>query len=126
MEQKFDINDFYMIEYVCSKCGNICSRNDKCCPVCKNASVLRTKVCRSCLEYRICAGINCGFVTHEEIQECPVCGICTIGCTSLIFEDHQGLPIPSMSKCIGSFRDDDEGVWHSRHLASYVKSKKEK
>ena len=36
MEQKYDVNDFYMIEYVCSKCGNICSRNDDCCTVWKN------------------------------------------------------------------------------------------
>ena len=126
MEQKFDVNDFYMIEYLCSKCGNICSKNDDCCPVCRNRHILRTTVCRSCLEYRICIGIDCGFVCHEEVHVCPNCAKSTTGCTSLIFEDHQGLPIPSMSKCIGSLRDDDEGVRHSRHLASYVKSKKEK
>lgn len=34
MEQKLDINDFYMTEYVCSGCGNICSRKDATCPVC--------------------------------------------------------------------------------------------
>ena len=30
MEKKLDINDFYMTEYVCSGCGNICSRTYNC------------------------------------------------------------------------------------------------
>ena len=34
MEQKLDINDFYMIEYICSGGDNICSKEDAACPVC--------------------------------------------------------------------------------------------
>lgn len=44
MEQKLDINDFYMTEYVCSGCGNICSRKDATCPVCGELRIGKTTV----------------------------------------------------------------------------------
>ena len=115
MEQKYDVNDFYMIEYVCSKCGNICSRNDDCCTVCGNTGICKTTVCRSCLEYRYCRDWNCGYSSHTDTLVCPGCGKPTKACCTMIAEDHWGLPIPTQTDCIGELRDDDEGVRMAKH-----------
>ena len=41
MEHRYDINDFYMIENVCSRCGNICAKTDDRCPVCGATMISR-------------------------------------------------------------------------------------
>lgn len=124
MEQDLDINYFYMTEYSCSDCGNICSRNDTVCPACGKRQIEKTVACRSCLDYTICADKECGFVSHTEIEACPVCGSKIRRCCSLIPEDHWGTPIPSRDKCSGSLRDDDEGLEQAKRLAICVKGKK--
>lgn len=123
MEQKLDINDFYMTEYVCSGCGNICSRTDPACPVCGEPRIEKTTVSRSCLDYSICRGADCHYATHEELTVCPVCGSRTYNCNTMIAEDHWGIPIPSPDRCSGTLKDDDEGVEHLKRLKGYAKRK---
>lgn len=123
MEQKLDINDFYMTEYVCSGCGNICSREDAACTVCGELRIEKTTVGRSCLDYSICRGADCHYATHEELTECPVCGSRTYNCNTMIAEDHWGIPIPPQDKCCGTLIDDDEGVEHLKRLTGYAKRK---
>lgn len=123
MDEKLDINYFYLTEYICSDCGNICSKTDVICPACGKQKIEKRTVCRSCLDYRICTDTDCVFVTHEEVSVCPICGGRTHGCTSLIPEDHWGLPIPSPADCSGSLNDADEGFLYSRQLADCVKYK---
>lgn len=123
MEHDFDINYYYMTEYVCSDCGNICSRNDTVCPSCGKQHIEKTDVCRSCLDYTICLNNDCGFVSHKEVTACPICGSQIRRCCSLIPEDHWGIPIPSPSRCNGSLRDNDEGIEQAKYLAMCVKSK---
>lgn len=106
---EFDVNEFYMIEYVCSECSNICSKDDTECPICGNVQIDRKTVCRSCQRYRYCPDPDCGFASHEDIAVCPKCGRKTKGSVSLIREDHMGLPIPPESDCSGTLRDKDEG-----------------
>lgn len=125
MERKFDINDFYMIEHICSRCGNICSKEDAACPVCGEWHIEKKTVSRSCLGYSICRGEDCLYSTHEELSVCPVCGSRTYNCDTMIAEDHWGLPIPPPDKCFGILKDDDEGAQHLRRLSSYAKRKKE-
>ena len=66
MEEKYDVNDFYVIEYVCSKCDNICSKHDQSCRVCGNAKISKKTVCRSCLDYRYCPDPDCSYSSHTE------------------------------------------------------------
>lgn len=125
MGEKLDINFFYMTEYICSECANICSKADVICPACGKQKIGRNTVCKSCLDYRICTEPDCVFVTHEEVSVCPICGGRTRGCTSLIPEDHWGLPVPPQGDCSGSLSDDDVGFEYSRQLADCVKRKKD-
>lgn len=121
MKQKLDINDFYMTEYVCSECGNICGREDAACPVCGELRIEKTTVSRSCLNYSICRGADCHYATHEELSVCPVCGSRTYNCNTMIAEDHWGVPIPPPGRCCGTLKDDDEGVEHLKRLTGYAK-----
>ena len=41
----------------------------------------------------------------------------------MIAEDHWGIPIPPSDKCLGTPRDDDEGVEHLKRLKGYAKRK---
>lgn len=115
MEEKYDVNDFYVIEYVCSKCDNICSKHDQSCRVCGNAKISKKTVCRSCLDYRYCPDPDCSYSSHTETLVCPGCGKPTKGCYTMIAEDHWGLPIPAQEDCVGDLRDDDEGVRMAKH-----------
>lgn len=118
---EMDVNDFYMIEYVCSACGNICGKADQICPVCGEGTVVKETVCRSSLEYWHCTGVDCAFATHEETPVCPSCGMKTKASAYLIPEDHWGIGIPEVSECVGLLRDDGEGLEIAGRLAVYAK-----
>ena len=121
MKGKYDVNDFYMKEYICAGCGNICSRKDEICPICGQSDIRSTVICRSCMEYWCCKGEGCNFASHEEITVCPMCGSKTRASEYLIPEDHWALNIPSAAECCGTIRDDDEGVEIARRMVMYAK-----
>lgn len=66
MEERFDINDFYMTEYICSGCGNICSKNDAVCAACGKANIEMQIVCKSYLDYYIYAQVQ---IVHTQAMK---------------------------------------------------------
>lgn len=123
-ENNLDVNYFYMIEYICPNCSNICSKNDDACPICGVGQIRKTIISRSCRKYSTCTSLECTFASHEEVSVCPSCGSRTRTADVNLLEDLFLAKIPSMEQCSGSLRDDDVGFEDAKHYSMYGKIKR--
>lgn len=108
MMEMMDANYYYIKEHVCRTCGNICSREAQRCPVCGEQEIDETVASRSNYELYYCKNRECLYATQREMRTCPHCASDMRGCEFLIPEDHWALPVPSLGKCKGELKDDDE------------------
>lgn len=118
---KLDINDFYIREYICVGCGNICSKSAQTCPVCGTDEIVEIMACRSCQEFHICGNCDSSYASHVADAVCPKCGQKTREFCTMIPEEHWGLPIPSSDDCRGELRDDDEGYAMACRLKKVIR-----
>lgn len=104
---KFDINEYYHYVRICRDCGNICKKDARECPVCGCTVYIRRIACKSMYRERECGNPNCDYRTLSPINYCPICGTkLEKGPFWMIYEDHAGLPIPTIDECTGRLKDD--------------------
>ncbi|MBR2102633.1 MAG: hypothetical protein IJ928_07775 [Prevotella sp.] len=112
--------DFYMSQYVCQDCGNVMTAKEPC-NVCNSTRVERTDVCRSCMKTSVC--IRCGYLTHRRTHDknvrCPKCGEGMLQGICNLYEDNQGLPIPTVEECTPRMEGrEQETAEKDRHISA--------
>ena len=109
-----------MSQYVCQDCGNVMTAKEPC-NVCNSTRVERTDVCRSCMKTSVC--IRCGYLTHRRTHDknvrCPKCGEGMLQGICNLYEDNQGLPIPTVEECTPRMEGrEQETAEKDRHISA--------
>ena len=106
-DTQFNINHYYKRVLTCRDCGNMCRKGEQRCPACGSTNLGIRITCKSMYQEQTCSNPDCGYRTLSRIYYCPICGAeLEQGPFCMIYEDHAGLPIPSIEECSGSWEDE--------------------